>query len=129
MGRRDEAVRGVKPSTAIDTDNLAEDAKVSEHGEAYQQMGSLNGISVGVGAREAPQGEPAYFIEFLIPVCSGSDVDLERLAWTLEVLKRLEEKGYSLTCQDDMTFSCELTTRGEKLEGEYDRATSMLAQS
>jgi hypothetical protein len=129
MGHGDEGGYGMRPSTEIDADRLADEARGSEHGEAYQQMGGLNGIGVGVGAREASRGEPEYFIEFLIPVCSGSEVDLDRLAWTLEVLKGLEERGYSLTCQDDMTFSCEITTRGEKLEGEYDRAISLLARS
>jgi hypothetical protein len=129
LGHGDDGEKGMKPSTEIDTDLLAREAKASEHGEAYQQMGRLNGIGLGVGARETSRGEPEYFIECLIPICPDSEVDLGRMAWILEVLRGLEEGGYSLTCQDDMTFSCELTTRGEKLEGEYDRAISMLAQS
>ena len=129
MGHGDEGGYGMRPSTEIDADRLADVARGSEHGEAYQQMGRHKGIGVGVGAREASRGEPVHFIEFLIPVCSGSEVDLDRLAWTLEVLKSLDERGYSLTCQDDMSFSCELTLPGEELVGEYERALTMVARS
>ena len=120
---------GLKPPAEIDADRLAEEAGSSEHGEVYLQLGRLNGVSVGVGARMVTRRKPGYFIEFLIPVCRGSDVDLDRLAWTLEVLKRLEEGGYALTCEDDMSFSCELTIPVGELRGEYERAVSHLSRS
>ncbi|UCH57060.1 MAG: hypothetical protein JSV18_06905 [Candidatus Bathyarchaeota archaeon] len=119
----------MRSTTEIDTERLAREAKGSEHNEAYQPMGKLDGISMGVGARATTQGEPAFFIEVLIPVCSGSQVDLDRLEGRLEILRRLEERRYSLTCQDDMILSCELKTRGEELEGEYERAISIVARS
>lgn len=119
----------MRSAAEIDTERLAREARGSEHNEAYQPMGKLDGISMGVGARATTRGEAAFFIEVLIPFCSGSQVDLDGLAGMLEILRRLEKRSYSLTCQDDMSFSCELTTRGEELEGEYERAISIVARS
>jgi len=107
-------------------ERLAREARDSEHNEAYKPMGKLDGISVGVGARATAQGEPAFFIEVLIPFCSGSMVDLDRMEGKLEILRRLEERSYSLTCQDDMSFSCELVTREKDLENEYTRVIRVL---
>ena len=116
----------MRSAAEIDTERLAREARASEHNEAYKPMGKLDGISVGVGARATAQGEPAFFIEVLIPVCSGSEVDLDRLEGKLEILRRLEERSYSLICQDDMSFSCELVTRKNDLENEYTRVIRIL---
>lgn len=113
----------------IDKERLVREARGLEHNEAYQPMGKLDGISVGVGARATAREEPAFFIEVLIPICSGPQVDLDELDGKLEILRRLEEEGFSLTCQDDMSFSCELTTRGEELEEGYKQAVSIVARS
>lgn len=110
----------------IDRDRLEREARCSEHGEAYQPMGKLDEISIGVGARSTAPNETAFFIEVLVPFCSGSQVDLEGLEGKLEILRRLEEGGFSLTCQDDMSFSCELVTRRDDVENEYIRAVSMV---
>ena len=119
----------MRSAAEIDTERLAREARGSEHNEAYQPMGKLDGISMGVGARTATRGETDFFIEILIPFCSGSQVDLDGLEGKLEILRRLEEEGFSLNCQDDMSFSCELVTRKNDVENEYTRAVSLVERS
>jgi len=116
----------LRSAAEIDTECLAREARDSEHNEAYMPMGKLDEISVGVGARATARREIAFFIEVLIPFCSGSEVDLDRLEGMLKILRRLEKRSYSLTCQDDMSFSCELVTREKDLENEYTRMIRVL---
>lgn len=119
----------MRSAAEIDTERLAREARDSEHNEAYQPMGKLDGISMGVGARATARGETDFFIEILIPFCSGSQVDLDGLEGKLEILRRLEEEGFSLNCQDDMSFSCELVIRMNDVETEYTRAVSLVERS
>jgi hypothetical protein len=116
----------LKSAAEIDTERLVREAKSSKHNEAYQRLWERDGMRIGAGAQFTAQGKIVFILEVVIPFCSGSQVDLDRIEGKLEVLKGLEEVGFSLTCQDDMSFSCELVIRKDDLEGAYERAVSLL---
>ena len=116
-------------STAeIDTERLVREAKKSKHKEAYQRLWERDGMRIGAGAQFTAQGKIVFILEAVIPFCSGSQMDLEQMEGKLGALKCLEEAGFFLTCQDDMSFSCELVTRRDTLEGAYERTASILAK-
>jgi hypothetical protein len=110
----------------IDKKRIEREARSSEHNEAYQPMWERDGIRIGVGARFIDPDETTFFIELVVPICTDSQVDLEILEGRLEILRRLEEETFSLTCQDDSSFCCELATRKNDIENEYIRAVSLV---
>ena len=118
----------MRSAAEIDTERLVREAEKSRRGEAYRRLWGRDGMRIGAGARLTTQGEPVFFLEVVIPLCSGSKVDLERIEKKLEVLGMLENSGFSLTCQNDMSFSCELMARRETLEGVYERTISLMEQ-
>jgi hypothetical protein len=118
----------LRSAAEIDTERLVREAESSKHNEAYQRLWERNGMRIGAGAQFTAQGKIVFFLEAVVPFCSGSQVDLDRMEGKLEALKGLEEAGFSLTCQDDMSFSCELVIRKDDLEGMYERAVSLLEQ-
>jgi hypothetical protein len=118
----------LRSAAEIDTECLVRKAESSKNNEAYQRLWERDGMRIGTGARITAQGKPVFFLEAVIPFCSGAQVDLEQMEGKLEALKGLEETGFSLTCQDDMSFSCELVTRRDTLEGAYERTASILAK-
>jgi len=85
-------------------------------------------MRIGAGAQFTAQGKLVFFLEAVIPFCSGSRVDLERMEGKLKVLKGLKEAGFSITCQDDMSFSCELVIQKDDLEGVYEQTASVLGK-
>ncbi len=119
----------LRSAAKIDVEGLARKAKSSEHNEAYQKMWEQDRIRIGAGARFTTQDGTAFFIEVVVPIYSGSQVDLEAVEGKLEILRRLEEEGFSLNCHDDMSFSCELVTRKNDVENQYTRVVSLVERS
>lgn len=114
----------MRSADKIDAERLKREARIAEHGEAYQPMGRRDGIRIGVGARFTPPDETDYFIEVVVPVSTGQGVDLEEMEAKLNVLRRLQEEGFSLISQEDSSISCELQTQGEDLVRDYENAIS-----
>lgn len=119
----------MRSAAEIDVEGLAREAKSSEYNEAYQKMWEQDRIRIGAGARFTTQDGTAFFIEVVVPIYSSPQVDLEAVERKLEILRRLEEEGFLLDCQDDMSFSCELLTRKDDVENEYARAVSLVERS
>ena len=116
----------MKPSAEIDISRLEREAGASEHGEAYRAMGRLGDVRIGVGARHLAPDETVFFIEVVVPFTSGPRADLEELEKRLRTLRRLEEGGFTPTLQEDGDFVCELPSRGEDLQGEYERTLTLI---
>jgi hypothetical protein len=110
----------------IDKKRIEREARSSEHNEAYQPIWEQDGIRIGVGARFINPDKTPFFLEVVVPICSDSQVNLERLEGRLEILRRLEEEAFSLTCQDGSSFCCELVTPINDIENECMRAVSMV---
>lgn len=116
----------MRAADEIDVERLTREARVSEHGEAYRAMGRRGDVRIGVGARLIAPDETVFFIEVVVPVASGHRADLGELEERLETLRRLEEGGFTPTLQGEGDFVCELLSRGEDLQGEYERALSLI---
>ncbi len=112
---------------SIDGDRLAEEARASEHGEAYRAMEKSDDYRIGIGARV--NGGLVYFVEVVVPVTSGPQVELGEMERRLDVLKRLEKEGFTLTPQADGSISGELLVFKARLEEAYERALSIIVPS
>ena len=111
-------------SDNIDEKRLAEEARASEHGEAYRTMEKIDEYRIGIGARV--NGGLVYFVEVVVPVTSGPRVELGEMERSLDVLKRLDEEGFTLTPQEDGSISGELLVPEDELERGYARVVSIL---
>ncbi len=98
----------------IDTKGLMEKAVRSEVREAFQTMDRRPGLRIGAGAR-APH---LYFVEVLIDMFPGGQVDLDNIQKALRVLLWLEERGYRLSCRDDRAVCGEKAVSEGALENE-----------
>jgi hypothetical protein len=118
----------MKPNQQVNAKDLLKQAKASEHKEAYQIISKTANYRVGIGARlpSAPTQTSTFFIEIIVnlcPVCST--VDLVFLERALTCLKALQEKGYSLTCQDDNSILCEKLVSQQNLQAEITTANAL----
>jgi hypothetical protein len=117
----------MRASKPLDAKALVEDAKASEHGEAYRTLDKDLNFRIGIGARLTSPSAPSFFVEILIYLCrSLSTVDLEALEKSLTCLKELQARNYSLIGQDDNCISCETTTPAQNLAEEYTTVRSLL---
>ena len=114
-------------SDSIDVERLAEEARASDHGEAYMAMVKSEDFRIGIGARV--NGGLVYFVEVVVPVTSGPQVELGEMERSLDVLKRLEEEGFTLTPQEDGSISGEFLVSKARLEEAYEGALSILVPS
>lgn len=109
----------------INTKILLNAAKASEHKEAYQPITKTAKCRVGIGARlfPLPAQQPTFFVEVTINMCPAcSKVDIIFLERALACLKKLEQNGYILTCQDDNSILCEKVASEKTLQKELKTA-------
>jgi hypothetical protein len=117
----------MRESKPLDAKTLLEDAKASEHGEAYRTLDKNLNFRIGIGVRLTSPSDPSFFVEILIYLCpSLSIVDLEALEKSLTCLKELQARNYSLIGQDDNCISCETATPAQNLSEEYAAVKSLL---
>jgi hypothetical protein len=117
----------LKRNKTIDPTNLLEEARKSEHRESYMLLAKNKNYRVGVGAEIAASNQPSFFFEILVYLCSGTmKVDLPLLEKALILLKKLQAKGFSLSCQDSNCISCQRTVMAERLVAEYEDIESIM---
>ena len=113
----------------LDAKALLEQAKASEHGEAYLTLDKNLNFRLGVGVRLTPPNT-SFFVEILISMCpSFSNADLDALEKSLNCLKELKARNYVLTCQDGNCVSCEATVSAAKLIKEYNEVKALMKAS
>ena len=106
---------------------LHDRAKRSEDKESFTVLRKNRSWRIGVGARLAQSGQPSFFIEVLIKLCSShSQVKLKLMQKTLMLLKQLKSKGYSLNCEEDGYISCELNISPQNLIAESEAVNSIV---
>jgi hypothetical protein len=109
---------------------LKEAALKSKEKEAYRQLHKTSTYRIGVGARadQSQSDVPSFFLEIIIKLSKeNSELNLPRLERTLKFLKTLQTRGYSITCQDNNSVSCEIQTSNLEIHQEY-TATKKLAE-
>jgi hypothetical protein len=117
----------MKKANKIDAHSLQEEAKKSEDKEAFTVLARMYGYRVGVGARLKTPTNSIFFIEIIARLCPRDHpVNLSSLEKNLHILKKLEKRGYLLTCDEDGTISCELPVPPENLVAEYKAANSII---
>jgi hypothetical protein len=118
----------VKESRPLDIKALLEEAKVSEHKEAYKTLDRNPNYRIGFGVRLTPPNAlPSFFVEILIYFCpSRSNANLTVLEKSLTCLKELQARNYVLTCQDGNCISCETAVSAQNLVEEYAAVKSLV---
>lgn len=110
----------------ITTEELLKEAKESELNESYTVLEKNSNYRVGIGARLDASGQPSFFIEVLVYLCSAPpNTELQGLERRLMFAKELQSRGYSFNCQDG-NILCEITTSAKEMTPER-RAVISLA--
>jgi hypothetical protein len=120
-------VNKMNQTKPVDTKALMEEAKVSRDKEAYKLLEKTLSYRIGVGARTDSPNPPSFFIEVIVKLSTeNGEVNLPRLEKTLHVLRVLQERGYSLTYQDNNSISCEKTTSIHEISQECETTKSII---
>jgi hypothetical protein len=92
----------------VDLVSLARRAKASQDGEAYAVLAKAPGYRLGIGARVARAGEPAFFVEVVLdPFPHRPGVDPNVLQNHAALLEQLRARGYVLMGDDAGCVTCE----------------------
>ena len=111
----------MKQNTPIGVAALLEEAKASEHKEAYQTLERTVNYRIGRGVRLTPPNPPSFFVEILIYLApDNGKVDLRVLEKSVSALRELQERGFRALFQDDNCLSCEAQVPAERLTAEYE---------
>ena len=117
----------MKEDKMFDTKMLIEGAKDSEHMEAYKTLDRKQNFRIGIGVRLKPSDAPSFFVEILIYLCpTFNKADLRVLEKSLEFLKKLQVRNYSLICQDGNCISSEKAVLSKQLAEEYSAVKSLI---
>lgn len=113
----------MKEANKINIKSLQEEAKNSEDKEAFTVLDRIRNCRVGVGARLESPAKNLFFIEIIASLCADRPVvNLNSLENRLLILRKLKERGYVLTCEEDGAVSCELAVPSKNLTLEYEAA-------
>ena len=120
----------MKKINRITINSLQQEAKMSEHNEAFQVLTRMQNCRVGVGARLESVENPSFFVEVLVSLCtSDHTVNLDLVEKNLHLLKQLEKRGYALNCEDDGSISCELTVSSNNLAAECEAIINLVGEN
>ncbi len=111
----------------IDLSLLKEDAGKSDNHEAFQVLTALRNCRIGVGTALDSSGNYTFFIEALVSLSKGlHKVNLASIDENLRVLRQLEEKGYTLACEEDGCITAELTISEEDFVEECEAVVKIM---
>jgi hypothetical protein len=120
-------VNHTRKTNKIDAHSLQEKANSSEDKEAFAVLARMRNCRVGVGARLESPEKPIFFIEIIASLCADNHtLNLNSFENSLLILRKLKERGYVLTCEEDGSISCELAVPSENLTVECEAAISIL---
>ena len=120
----------MRRTNKIDSDSLLEEANQSEDKEAFAVLTRIQDFRIGVGARLESPAKPIFFVEIIATLCADRlVVNLNSLENKLLILRKLKEKGYVLTCEEEEAISCELAVPSEKLTLEYEAAILIIKKN
>jgi hypothetical protein len=120
----------MKENPLLDAAALLEEAKTSEHQEAYRTLERNPNYRIGVGVRLTPSNSPSFFVEVMVYLCpSFGNADLNVLEHSLTCLKKLKARNYVLTCQDGNCVSCEATVTAPDLPEECGKVKALMKAS
>jgi hypothetical protein len=99
---------------------LTDAINISEEKETYKQLEKTKSYRIGVGARSGSCAEPLFFLDVLLMLSDGTEVDIARLEKIVHLLKAIQARGYTLSYLDGTNcISCEIILPYQKLSQEY----------
>jgi hypothetical protein len=117
----------LKENTPLAVKALLEEAKASEHKEAYKALDRNPNYRIGIGVRLTSPSSPSFFVEILIYLCPNlTEANLMILEKSLTCLKELQARKYVLTCQDGNCISCETAMPIQNIAKEYATVKSLM---
>ena len=117
----------MKTAASIDPTILLNEAKASEHHEAYRTLEKAVNYRIGVGVRLNPPNPPHFFVEILLYLTPNEDhVDIAILEKSVSALKELQAKGFTATFQDGNCISCETQVPQERLPAECELEKTLI---
>lgn len=120
----------MKESNRIHIDSLEEEAKKSEEKEAFKVLVKMQNCRVGAGARYDSADNLSFFVEVLLNLCaSNNPMNLDLVEKNLVLLRRIEERGYVLSCEEDGSILCELTVSSKNLISECEVMNSIVRRA
>ena len=120
----------MKESTRIHIDALEGEAKKSEEKEAFKVLVKMQNCRVGAGARYDSADNLSFFVEVIVSLCaSNSPVNLDLVEKNLVLLRRIEEGGYVLYCEEDGSILRELTVPSKNLISECEVMNSIVTRA
>jgi hypothetical protein len=97
---------------------LLKEAKSSEHKESYKTLEKTTDYRIGVGVRLSTKS-PSFFLEVIVYQHSiKGHFNLSELTQRLPLLKKLQERGYLINCQDEASIVLELMAAQDSLLSE-----------
>ncbi len=78
--------------------------RIRKEAKPRYRVASKDSVRIRLGLRVSKT--PEYFIEVVVPLCHDGCIDLDKLEYSLGVLRVLESLDYSLECSDSIV-SCE----------------------
>lgn len=115
----------MKSSNHLDVHSLLKEAQSSEHKESYRVLEKTKNYRIGVGVRTSAES-PSFFLEVIIYRHSTKEHStLSDIAQQLPLLKNLQERGYLVSCQDEICTVLEMLVPQDSLSTElsYLKAT------
>lgn len=103
----------MEPSNKIDIHSLMEEARSSEDKESYRTLEKTYDYRIGIGVRTATKSL-SFFLEVFIYHHSKKD----DITQQLPLLKKLQERGYLVSCQDETCTVLEILIPQDSLSTE-----------
>jgi hypothetical protein len=102
-------------SNQIDVRSLLKEAQSSEHKESFRVLEKTKDYRIGVGVRISTKS-PSFFLEVIIYQHSTKEhLTVSDITQQLPLLKKLQERGYLVSCQDEVCSVLEMTIPRDSL--------------
>ena len=109
----------MKENAIVNTEVLLKAIENAETKEVCFVLSKSKNLRVGAGARLESSAQPSLFIEVVVGMCSNSEApDLAKIEKSVLLLKELRARGFSMTCGDDGSITCEKEVNAQEMDEE-----------
>jgi hypothetical protein len=114
------------PSTQIDITSLLKEANASEQKESYRMVEKTKNYRIGVGVRLSPIS-PSFFLEIILyHLPAYKNHPLSDPLQQVPFLKRLQERRYTISCQEETCTALERILPQDSLSSELTYLKTLL---
>jgi hypothetical protein len=113
-------------SNQIDVHSLLKEAQSSDHKESFRVLEKTKEYRIGMGVRTATH-PPSFFLEVIVYRQSPKNGSiLSDITQQLPLLKKLQEEGYLVSCQDEGCTVLEMLITRDSLSEELSSLKSFI---